>query len=269
MKRYKMRHAWLDLIGYAFLVGGSFLLATLCVAIVQNMMQESFSWGGLNVNAATIVGVLLSLSLLAIVTRQEKKSSLWAFSGFRRIGMRQIGLFIGLGMLLSLMFGYILQLDILGQLAVSHEQKVTSELTSGSILLVWITAGILAPLLEEIMLRGIVLRTLHHVYSLATAVVAQAILFALLHTHPYQMAYAFLLGLLFAWAALRTRSLWAAILMHIAFNSTTILIIHAIREYASVELLVGSTVFAVLLIGIGLFPAGKKPQGRAPHFTSK
>ncbi|MFF2889377.1 CPBP family intramembrane glutamic endopeptidase [Paenibacillus sp. NPDC057967] len=269
MKRYKEQHVWLDLIGYAFLIGGSFILSTLGVAIVQNLMEEGFTWSDLNTNAATIVGVLLALILLAVVTRQEKKRSLWEFCGFRAIGMRRIGFFIGLGMLLSLMFGIILELDVWGQLAVSHEQKVSAELASDSILMVGVTAGILIPFMEEIMLRGLVLRTLYHVYSLTTAVIAQAVLFALLHTAPLQMSYTFLLGLLFAWAALRMKSLWASVIMHISFNLTTLLIISAIRKYESAGLLVGSIMIAVLLIGMGLLPIGKNPQGNTPYFSGK
>ncbi|RJE86237.1 CPBP family intramembrane metalloprotease [Paenibacillus sp. 1011MAR3C5] len=269
MKRYKEQHVWLDLIGYAFLIGGSLILSTLGVAIVQNLLQEDFSWSDLDTNAATIAGVLLALLLLAVVTRQEKKRSLWEFCGFRTIRMRRIGLFIGLGMLLSIAFGLILQLDVWGQLAVSHEQKAADEMASGPILLVWVTAGILTPFIEEIMLRGLVLRTLRHVYSLTTAVIVQAILSALLHTHPLQVSYTFLLGLLFAWAAIRMKSLWASVILHISFHSTTILIIRAIREYESAGLFVGSLIVAILLICIGLLPRGKSPQGRTPYFSGK
>ena len=79
-------------------------------------------------------------------------------------------------------------------------------------------AGILAPILEEAVFRGLLLRRLLP-YGRVFATVATAVLFGLFHGNFFQMFYAFGIGLVFAYITIRTGSLVYATLMHIFFNS--------------------------------------------------
>jgi uncharacterized protein len=78
---------------------------------------------------------------------------------------------------------------------------------------------VLAPFLEEMLFRGIMLRSFLQQYSRQRAFLYSAALFGLAHLNIYQFAIAFLGGIFLAWLYERTRSLWPCILLHGAYNS--------------------------------------------------
>jgi membrane protease YdiL (CAAX protease family) len=78
---------------------------------------------------------------------------------------------------------------------------------------------IAAPLLEEMLFRGVILRSFLHQYSRTAAILGSATLFALAHLNVYQLATAFALGIVGGWLYERTRSLWPCILLHAAYNA--------------------------------------------------
>jgi uncharacterized protein len=85
----------------------------------------------------------------------------------------------------------------------------------GSILL----ASIIAPVTEEPMFRGLILRGFLARYTAGKAIVASSLLFALFHMNPWQFAAGAFTGALFAWCFVRTRSLVPCIFGHLVNNS--------------------------------------------------
>lgn len=81
-----------------------------------------------------------------------------------------------------------------------------------------LSACVLAPLLEEILFRGLILRGLLLRYPPSTAIVHSAALFGLAHFNVYQFFVGFSTGLVLGLAYQRTRSLWPCVLLHAAFN---------------------------------------------------
>ena len=80
--------------------------------------------------------------------------------------------------------------------------------------------GLLAPVCEELVFRGAVLRALLRwtpCHWLAIAI--SALLFALIHANPIQMPHAFLVGLLLGWLYYRTDSIVPGIVYHWVNNS--------------------------------------------------
>ena len=86
----------------------------------------------------------------------------------------------------------------------------------------WITlisVSVFAPLFEDWLCRGIVLRSLLTKYSPATAIIVSAVFFAIIHFNPWQAIPAFILGLLFGYVYYKTGSLKLTMLMHCANNT--------------------------------------------------
>jgi len=82
-----------------------------------------------------------------------------------------------------------------------------------------LSACVLAPVLEEMLFRGLILRGLLLRYPPATAIVHSAALFGLAHFNVYQFFVGFSTGLVLGLAYQRTRSLWPCVLLHAAFNA--------------------------------------------------
>lgn len=84
----------------------------------------------------------------------------------------------------------------------------------------YLAVGLLAPVCEELVFRGAVLRSLlrwagHHWVAIAIS----ALLFALVHANPAQMPHAFVIGLLLGWLYYRTDSVVPGVVYHWVNNS--------------------------------------------------
>jgi membrane protease YdiL (CAAX protease family) len=119
---------------------------------------------------------------------------------------------------------------------------------------------LIAPLTEEPMFRGIVFSGFRRRYSPWTAGVLSSALFALVHLNPWQFFGAFMLGLVFAWWMLHTRSLWPCMMGHGLANGLSVLLpmlpiqipgYNAIYGEASFQpLWLDLTGFALAVVGI-------------------
>lgn len=86
----------------------------------------------------------------------------------------------------------------------------------------YVAIGILAPLAEEIVFRGAILRTLLDMVSKKNhwvAIFISAAVFGLIHGNEAQFINALLMGLLLGWMYYRTKSLVPGILMHWVNNT--------------------------------------------------
>jgi membrane protease YdiL (CAAX protease family) len=83
--------------------------------------------------------------------------------------------------------------------------------------------AIMAPIIEEMIFRGVIMHGLMRNYSKFTAVFVSALLFALFHLNPWQFPATFILGLVLGTLMLRTRNIYLCILGH-ATNNGLVLI---------------------------------------------
>ena len=75
-----------------------------------------------------------------------------------------------------------------------------------------------APLLEELIFRGIILDGLLKRYKPFTSIVISSLLFGLVHLNPWQFVTGFVIGCFLGWVYYRSGSVGACILIHMAAN---------------------------------------------------
>jgi uncharacterized protein len=131
---------------------------------------------------------------------------------------------------------------------------------------------IIAPVIEELIFRGLILNGLRKNYPAITAVFISALLFSLFHLNPWQMPATFVLGLLLGWIVLRTRNILLAIIGHALNNLLVLLTVtywqqmntHAIYLMDDKEkyLISGMVILlSVILMYLGtLWPSHKKSR---------
>lgn len=105
---------------------------------------------------------------------------------------------------------------------ISHWQTAMFERVMAQGPVTVVTVCILAPVLEEMLFRGIILRSFLRLYPRSHAIVGSAALFGLVHLNIYQFAVGLLLGIVSGWLYERARSLWPCILLHAAYNSVAV-----------------------------------------------
>ena len=91
----------------------------------------------------------------------------------------------------------------------------------------YLAIGLLAPLAEEIVFRGAVLRTLLTSMKPWTAIAVSALIFGAIHMNPAQIPFAFLAGILLGWMYWRTGSILPGMAYHWANNSVAYIIYRA------------------------------------------
>lgn len=98
-------------------------------------------------------------------------------------------------------------------------EETMKQLLDAPLWITLISVSVFAPLFEEWLCRGVVLRGLLAKNSPMTAITVSAAFFAIIHLNPWQAIPAFILGLLFGYVYYRTGSLKLTMLMHCANNT--------------------------------------------------
>lgn len=113
-------------------------------------------------------------------------------------------------------------------------KQALEQLTEGPLWVAFLSVSVFAPLFEEWLCRGLVLRGLLRKFNPASSIMVSAAFFAILHMNPWQAIPAFLLGLLFGYVYYKTGSLKLTMLMH-CVNNTLALITSRIPSLADAE----------------------------------
>jgi membrane protease YdiL (CAAX protease family) len=119
-----------------------------------------------------------------------------------------------------------LVLSLLDFLHLPNSMEKNFERFSHSIGVALLVGGLLVPILEELLFRGVLLTGLLRNQRPWAAIGQSALLFGLIHFNPAQSVSAALLGLLLGWLYYRTRSLGLCIGLHALNNSIGFAALH-------------------------------------------
>ena len=123
-----------------------------------------------------------------------------------------------------------------------------------------IFAGILSPIVEEMLFRGIMLNKIR-MYGDKVAIITTAIMFGLFHANFSQFFYAVGLGVIFAYVTLKTGTIKYSIILHIVINIVGSVIMPSIVGDGSNIALIGVAglvLIAITIIGIVLLINNRK-----------
>ena len=120
----------------------------------------------------------------------------------------------------------------------------------------YVSIGLLAPLSEEVVFRGAILKSLLNSERLPVwgAIAVSAVFFALIHFNPAQMPHAFLIGLLLGWMYWRTGSILPGVAFHWANNSIAYLLynVYPDPDIKLVDIFKGSEQHVLMAVGFSL-----------------
>ena len=113
-------------------------------------------------------------------------------------------------------------------------EALMEQMMNGPIWVTLLSVSVFAPLFEEWLCRGIVLRGLLNHMRPTSAILVSATFFAILHMNPWQALPAFVLGILFGYVYYKTGSLKLTMLMH-CINNTMAVIFSQFPQLAEAE----------------------------------
>lgn len=129
---------------------------------------------------------------------------------------------------------------------------------------------IMAPVIEEMIFRGVIMHGLMRNNSKFTAIFVSALLFALFHLNPWQFPATFVLGIVLGILMLRTRNIYLCILGHAINNGLVLISIQYWDEIQktsffqsdkSNQLIISALISAAALALILLLSRERKPKG--------
>jgi membrane protease YdiL (CAAX protease family) len=181
-------------------------------------------WAVLLVLSLVTYAVLLAAALIGV---KLKGAKLVPAVGLRRaklwpvVGLVTAGVWIGFSVNIAYSFTtYALKLKVPDTNAKLLSASVKSPM---GLIVVFLLLAVIAPVAEEILFRGVVFSGLRDSWGEGWAIVVSSVLFGVIHLQPLVMIPTAILGLLLAKVFSMTRSLWASIALHSAYNATIML----------------------------------------------
>lgn len=221
-----------------FLLQFSFQLISVAIFAFLNdvgfqMVEEGLREG--KYSAVIVIGSIFS-SLTAIVLFAKLG---WAPVSRSYLKTKPCGVLFW-AMILAI--GAILPLEFAYEKVQIVMSKSTQQLFEGIMREPWgyVAIGILAPIAEEMIFRGGILRKLLSAFDAKCAwcaIVLSALIFALVHLNLAQGVHAFIMGLLLGWMYMRTRSVVPGIAFHWVNNTVAYLMFHLMPELSDGQLL--------------------------------
>lgn len=134
----------------------------------------------------------------------------------------------------------------------------------------FLTVVIAAPILEEMLFRGIVLQGFLKNYTPRQSIIWSSLLFGLIHLNPWQAIGATIMGMFIGWMCVKTKSLIPGIIIHFATNLSGFLFVaftnkgeESWLDFGSGPVVNGITlILAVTIVLIGLKNLSNKFEGK-------
>lgn len=167
----------------------------------------------------TLISSILTLLILGLVFLIRKKNFLeetsirsMPVSGIVPVALAAVGF--------NIVVSKLLQIIPFPESWIESYQQNSSMIGAGNMAVAWIATVIVAPILEEIVFRGLIYTRLKQGMAAVAAAVIASLLFALSHGTIVWGIYTFLLSMILIWTFERFQSLTANICFHFFFNLT-------------------------------------------------
>jgi|GEM_PF-4147103 len=157
-----------------------------------------------------------------------------------------------IGFLGNVLATSLIELFDLTRIFTQYEDSYLS-IVGKNVLIEVVVLGILMPIVEELIFRGIVFNNLRKYTSIIWASLLQALIFSIYHMNPLQSIYVFFFAILLSYSYIKLKTLWAPIIIHIAYNMTSISMSRALSpnflsEKALAITLLGSIAFIIIFL---------------------
>ena len=195
-------------------------------------------------NDLIIISGILTIAFLVLFFLIRKKNVLTE-TGVVKTKGKYLALGLGLGLTTMLMINF--GLSLLPESWLEDYAAQSSVLLGGSDLAIFVSTVIMAPLIEELICRGLMLSRLRKGMPDWAAVLVSSLIFGLAHGQIVWITYAFLLGVVFGVVAVKSESILPGLVMHMVFNLCGMVLPFLLSESISLGICAVLTVIGALL----------------------
>ncbi len=193
----------------------------------QNQIANLINRYSLQITAATNI-VLMPVFALLLRSDNKKRKLLQGFS-YKMPDIKSLALVGLLGMTAAVSVNAIVSISGIAYFSPKYQQ-VSQIIYSGGLFMEIVSAVIAAPILEELLFRGMIYKRLRDFCSAKLAIIISAAFFGLFHGNLVQFVYAFIIGLMLAYVYEKMKTIWAPIVFHMGANLLSVLITELIPQ---------------------------------------
>lgn len=205
-------------------------------AVLQMLTDQAMAYS-LIANVLTLAVVLI----FYLIRRKKLSEALW----LRRVDGPTLWAGAALAPGLYLIVSFLL--SALPEEWLESYSEASAGITEGG-LVGTVAVVVAAPIVEEVIFRGLIMTRLSRAMPGWLAVLLSAAIFGACHGHPVWFGYAFVLGAFFGFMDLRAGSIWPSILGHLVFNSFS-QILSLFPEGSGAETAAVAAILAAAVVG--------------------
>jgi len=213
--------------------------------IILGISKDAYSFfiGYLPCIIGDVVAIIIAIKTTKISLREDIFTPNKAPKIFVLLGTISC---IGIGMVSSII--YLIYSTIIKYYGITiPEPDFTLPSQRGYLILFLMYVCLLGPILEEIIFRGFILKTMQK-YGNLTAIIVSSILFSMFHLNLVQFINPVLMGIVLAFITIKSKSIFPSIIAHI-FNNTIAFTATGISSL-KMSLVEGLFGFVYLLVGV-------------------
>lgn len=185
------------------------------VALNEQLMARVMELSTLTVLLSGLIALLIYWIIFLV-----RKKKIGVEVGLKKIDVKAILPIVLGAVALNIVISLALNLIPFPESWIESYAANSSSLQDGNVIINWISVVIMAPLIEEIVFRGLMYSRLKQGMPALAAAILSALVFGAVHGTIIWFLYAFVLGMVLVWCVEKYQSLTASILFHAAFNLT-------------------------------------------------
>ena len=190
----------------------------------QNKLAVLINQYSLQITAATNV-VLMPIFALLLKSDNKRRRLQQGFA-YKLPDKKSIALIGLLGMSAAVSVNAIVSISGLAYFSPKYQQ-VSQIIYSGGIFMEIVSAVIAAPILEELLFRGMIYRRLRDFCNAKLAIIISAVFFGVFHGFSKN---GYIIGLMLAYVYEKMKTIWAPIVFHVGANLLSVLITELIPQ---------------------------------------
>lgn len=193
---------------------GVFIVATVLGSILTGVLQKI---GSVSVGFGAFLGYVIQFSLVIIFGLFQRKIRSPKGTRLLKFGLAKLDFVIILwGTIMVLATGVVIE-PLLNLFPETYLDRLGNIMAAGGWMM--FTSIVIAPIMEEILFRGILQDALMRKYGVFVGILIASAVFGIVHIIPQQVVNAFMIGIVLGYIYYRTGALLPVILIHCINNA--------------------------------------------------
>ena len=195
----------------------------------------------------TVVNLVLIPALGYFIYKDEKRRKQSENIEYTKPGKKAYIVIAVLGIASAIAANGIIAISGLAYLSPAY-QEVSEIIYSGGLFIELVSAVVAAPIVEELLFRGLIYTRLKVLMSSNAAIIVSAAIFGIFHGNLVQFVYALIIGLLIAYVYEKYKTIFAPIMFHVSANLISVLITELLPEkYMTILTLAVATIIMTVI----------------------